>query len=187
MRTQPNISTRRLLLRPFVLADAADVQRLAGDPGIARTTLSVPHPYGDGMAAEWISTHQAGFEAGTLANFAIAMQAGGSLVGSIGLTIRPEFERAELGYWIAAAHWNRGYATEAAAAVIDYGFATLGLNKIFATHMARNPASGRVMQKLGMRSEGLLTQHVKKWEKYEDVAIYGLLRAQWQAGRHLKG
>jgi ribosomal-protein-alanine N-acetyltransferase len=62
MTNQPNIETERLLLRPFQIADAPDVQRLAGEKAIASTTLTMPHPYEDGMAEAWIGGHQQRFE-----------------------------------------------------------------------------------------------------------------------------
>ena len=65
-------------------------------------------------------------------------------------------------------------------AILGYGFANLGLNRICAIHLARNPASGRVMQKVGMTREGLCPQHVKKWDRYEDLVLYGILKATWQ-------
>ena len=108
------------------------------------------------------------------------MRSSGELVGAIGLVIERSADRAELGYWIGAGSRNRGYCTEAGRAVIDYGFESLGLNKIFAHHFTRNPASGRVLQKLGMRLEGEQAQHVKKWDRYENIALYGLVRATWE-------
>ena len=89
------------------------------------------------------------------------------------------FDRAELGYWIDRPYWNQGYCTEAGRAVLWYGFTELNLNRIHAYHLSRNPASGRVMQKLGMTREGLLRQHAKKWGKYEDIVEYGLVRQDW--------
>jgi len=98
MKQCPTIETERLILRPFELSDAKDVQRLAGDWAIADTTLNVPYPYEDGMAEQWISTHEQKFEAGELANFAIVFRAGGTLIGAIGLRIVQRFDRAKLGY-----------------------------------------------------------------------------------------
>ena len=168
------------MLRPFALSDAADVQRLAGDRSVADTTLTIPHPYLNGMAEEWIARHAPGFEAGTLAVFAITLRPSGELVGAVGLVIERSADRAELGYWIGAGSWNLGYSTEAGHALVDYGFENLALNKICAHHFKRNPASGRVLQKLGMRLEGERAQHVKKWDRYEDIVLYGLLRATWE-------
>ena len=161
------------------MADAHDVQRLAGDHAIADTTLNIPHPYEDGMAEQWIATHKPQFEAGEQATFAIALQATSELVGAIGLVINRRFDRAELGYWIGRPYWNHDYCTEAGRAVVSYGFTELNLNRIHTYHLSRNPASGRVMEKLGMTREGLLRQHAKKWGKYEDLVEYGLLREDW--------
>ena len=178
-RMNRNLETARLLLRPFALSDASDVQRLAGNRAIADTTLNVPHPYEDGMAEEWISTHQPGFEAGEQAVFAATLKAGGDLIGAVGLTIVSEFDRAEMGYWIGVPYWGHGYCTEAARRILEFGFCDLELNKIHASHLDRNPASGRVMQKIGMSHEGIARQHVKKSDKYEDLVLYGLLRDEW--------
>lgn len=184
--TAPVLESARLLLRPFSAADAPEVQRLAGSRAIADTTLNIPHPYEDGMAEAWIARHPAAFDAGELATFAITLKAGGALLGAISLTIERRFDRAELGYWIAEPYWGNGYCTEAAHRVVDYGFGELRLNRIHATHLARNPASGRVMQKIGMTKEGLARQHSKKWQEFEDLVLYGLLREEWP-GRDSQG
>ncbi|MDX1556875.1 MAG: GNAT family N-acetyltransferase [Xanthomonadales bacterium] len=176
---QPTLQTQRLILRPFQRSDAPEVQRLAGDRAVADTTLAIPHPYEDGMAEEWIATHQPKFEAGELADFAITLRDDGALVGAIGLAVNQRFDSAVLGYWIGVPFWNRGYCTEAAVAVIDYGFAELDLNRIHAPHLMRNPASGRVMEKAGMTREGVTRQSVKKWGRYEDLVLYGILREDW--------
>ncbi|MFQ5640761.1 MAG: GNAT family N-acetyltransferase [bacterium] len=179
MKRQPTLKTQRLLLRPFELTDAKDVQRLAGERAIADTTLNIPHPYADGMAEEWISTHQPKFEAGELVNFAIILQKQNELVGAIGLVIVTRFQRAELGYWIGKPFWGKGYCTEAAYAVLDYAFHTLHLNRVHASYLIRNPASGRVMQKLGMKYEGCARQHIKKWDQFEDLELYAVLKEDW--------
>jgi RimJ/RimL family protein N-acetyltransferase len=179
MDPQPTLQTDRLILRPFTLDDAPAVRRLAGDPAIADTTLNIPHPYEAGMAEAWIETHPQQYEKGEGATFAIVRRADGVLVGAIGIHPRAKHDRAEIGYWIGKPYWGQGIATEAARAVVDYGFETLGLNRIYAYHFGRNPASGRVMQKLGMKYEGTLRQHVRNGEQYEDLATYGMLRDEW--------
>ena len=122
MPTQPTLETARLALRPFRTADADEVQRLAGDRAVADTTLNVPHPYEDGMAERWISNHRDWFERGQQAVFAITLRSDGTLIGAIGLLINGEDQRAELGYWIGKPYWNQGYCTEAARAVLGFGF-----------------------------------------------------------------
>lgn len=179
MKERPTIETARLVLRPFTLADAPEVQRLAGDRDIASTTLHVPHPYKDGMAEQWIGTHQERYEKGELLSFAIVLRATKALIGAISLQINQQHGHAEIGYWIGKPFWNHSYCTEAAQAVVQYGFAIVGVNRVYATYMTRNPASGRVIQKIGMTYEGRLKQHIKKWEVFEDVEIYGILRSEW--------
>ena len=174
--SEPGIETARLLLRAFGDNDAAEVQRLAGEREIADTTLSIPHPYEDGVAEHWIKSLAANYEAGEMATWAVTRQQDAALLGAVGLTIEREMNKAELGYWIGIPYWNQGYATEAAAAVLRYGFAVLQLNRICARHLVRNPASGRVIQKLGMLREGVARQDTMKWGKYEDVVLYAMLR-----------
>jgi ribosomal-protein-alanine N-acetyltransferase len=179
MSERPILETERLILRPFEFADAQEVQRLAGAREIAATTLNIPHPYEDGVAEEWIGTHQEAFEQGTGVTFAITTRGDGRLIGAISLMgIRPGHQ-AELGYWIGKPYWNQGFCTEAARAVVVYGFGVLGLNRVHACHLSRNPASGRVMQKLGMAHEGRRRQHVQKWEAFEDLELYGVLRGEY--------
>lgn len=178
---QPTLTTERLILRPFTPADAPAVQRLAGAREIADTTLTIPHPYPAGGAEQWIATHAQRFAAGTLATYAIVEQQRKEVVGAVGLNIDPEHALGELGYWIGVPFWGRGYATEAAHALIGFGFAALHLNRVQARHVVRNPASGRVMQKLGMMYEGTFRQAMRKWDRFEDIAMYAVLAAEWKA------
>ena len=180
MNQRPRLETERLVLRPFDVSDASDVQRLAGDRAIADTTKRIPHPYEDGMAEEWISTHQEAFDQGEGVDFAITLKPQGTLVGAISLMDMTKGHQAELGYWIGKPYWNRGFCTEAGRAVLEFGFRVLGLNRIHCSHFSRNPSSGRVMLKLGMTHEGCRTQHVRKWDRFEDLELYGVLKADWQ-------
>jgi RimJ/RimL family protein N-acetyltransferase len=179
----PRLETKRLVLRAFKPSDACDVQRLAGDPAISDTTLNIPHPYEDGMAEEWISTHRPDFEAGKSVTLAITLRDTGQVVGAISLHMAPRFDRAELGYWVGKPFWNKGYCTEAALALLRYGFETLGLNRIHAHYFSGNPSSGIVMKKIGMSQEGILRQHVKKAGRYVDLVNYAILRGDWQRGK----
>ena len=110
------------------------------------------------------------------ATLAAVPAAAPQVIGCVSLRIKREDQRAELGYWLGRPYWGQGYCTEAVRAVLDFGFGQLGLNRIFACHFARNPASGRVMQKAGMSREGCLRRHAKKWDAFEDVEIYAVLR-----------
>ena len=179
MQERPTLATARLVLRPFTLADAPDVQRLAGERDVASTTRNIPHPYPDSMAEQWIRTHQEHFAQGALVHFALVRRADHVLLGALSLRINLPDGNAKLGYWIGKPYWNHGYCTEAAHAVVKYGFEVLGLHRMHASYLTRNPASGRVLQKLGMTYEGCLRQHVNKWEVFEDLALYGILRSEY--------
>jgi len=182
-RPIPTLETPRLILRPFRIEDAPVVQRLAGAREVAERVSSIPHPYPDGAAEMWIATHASDFDRGNQLTEAITRRSDGVLLGAIGLTISPQHQRAELGYWLGVPYWRQGYMTEAARALVDYGFRELGLRRIFARHFGSNPASGRVMQKLGMRCEGVLREHDLKWGHVEDDVYYGLLRSEWIDGQ----
>lgn len=182
MITQPKLATTRLVLRPLNLADVPTVQRLAGRREIAATTLSIPHPYSEQQAEDWITAQTDACAQGKGVVFAIESVQEKQLIGTMGLRdIDGEHCRAEMGFWIGMEWWGRGYATEAAWAVIRYGFESLGLNRIYAHHMVRNPASGRVLEKIGMTKEGLLRQPLRKWGVFEDVVLWAILRQDWNA------
>jgi ribosomal-protein-alanine N-acetyltransferase len=179
---QPTLTTKRLTLRPFVLDDAWDVERLAGMREIADTTLNIPHPYPVGAATRWIETHAPAWAAGTGVTYAIVETANGKLAGVVSLMqIHREHRRAELGYWIAVDRWNKGFATEASASILDFGFRNLGLHRIESTHFVRNPASGKVMQKLGMTEEGIERDSAVKWDHFESLVRYAILESEWKA------
>jgi len=177
------LETERLTLRLFQQEDAPQVERLAGSYEVALNTLTIPHPYPEGAAVEWIASNEKAFEEGRLLNFAIIVRETGEIAGSIGLVMTPQHDKAEIGYWIGVPFWNRGIATEAGKALIDYGFSEWNLNRIDAGHFDRNPSSGRVLQKLGMQYEGKLRQSIKKWDEYLDVEYYAILRSDWAQTR----
>lgn len=172
---QPILVTSRLELRPFTIDDAPAVQALAGAREIADTTVTIPHPYEDGVAERWIASHAPAYAEGRRITYAVVQRLEGRLIGAIGLAIDADHARGELGYWIGVPYWNRGYASEAAREMVRFAFDELALNRVFAHHLVRNPASGRVMQKVGMQYEGRLRQHVQRWGRFEDVDGYGLL------------
>lgn len=181
MPDEIQIQTDRQILRAYRPDDAAQLTRLIGDRKIAETTLNIPHPYSLTMAEEWIAKSSNRKPDDPEVTLAITLRsAGEQLIGGIGLHGDQRHDSAELGYWIGVPYWNQGHITEAAQAMIRYGFEQLKLNRIHAHHFLNNPASGRVMQKLGMTCEGRLRQHVKKWDKYLDIDFYGILRAEFE-------
>ncbi len=181
MESKLALISERLILRPLTLEDAPIVQQLAGRREIADTTISIPHPYSEQQARDWISSHAEACAQGKGIVFGIELTRTKQLIGTVGLReIDQEHSQAEMGIWIGTDWWGNGYATEATKRVIRYGFEELGLNRIYAHHMVRNPASGRVLEKSGMQREGLLRERVRKWSKFEDVVLLAILRQDWE-------
>lgn len=176
----PEILTPRLHLRAFRESDIAQLVPLIGTREVAATTLRIPHPYREEHAWEFLN---AGRHEDSHPHFAILVRDGERLCGGIGLRMEPVHSHAELGYWLGVPFWKLGYATEAARAVLHYGFADLKLHRIFASHFEGNLASGNVLKKLGMRYEGCQRQHIQKWDRFLDSHLYGILREEWESGQ----
>jgi RimJ/RimL family protein N-acetyltransferase len=163
-------------------ADGPRVELLAGERAIADTTGQVPHPYPVGGGAGWIATHPIAWRDGSAITYALALPEDDVLIGAVSLGINGAEQSAELGYWLGTPYWNRGYMTEAARALVAFGFEVVGLDRIQATHLTRNPASGRVMEKIGMAFEAIEPGAVLKWGVPEDIARRSSLRSAWEPG-----
>jgi ribosomal-protein-alanine N-acetyltransferase len=173
--TTPTLHTDRLLLRPHTLGDAPELARLAGAREVAATTLRIPHPYSVADAEAFIAEWQGGTDERVA--FAIVLRENSVLLGGTGLRLEKEHQRAELGYWIGTPYWGNGYATEAARAVLRYGFEVLNLHRIYASHFSNNAASGNILRKIGMKHEGRLAQHIVKWGQYMDLELYAMIES----------
>ena len=143
--------TERLLLRPGWAEDAPALYEAIADEGIVRNLASAPWPYRPEDAEAFLATKRKPHEAAML--IFRRTEADPELVGTIGFGRRPDGE-LEFGYWISRGHWGRGYATEAGRAAIDIARKALRLPKLHAGHFLDNPASGRVLEKLGFRPTG---------------------------------
>ena len=178
----PTLTTARLVLRELLPGDAAAVAAGAGDPKVAQYLLQVPSPYPVSLARSWVMHRIEWWQLGRGVTYGIARpDAPGQLIGTVSLRRYLRDRRAELGYWLAAAAWGQGYATEAAHAAIDFGFHQLGLARVYAQVIAGNRGSLRVLDKLGMVNEGVKRQHVFKARRLHDIVLYGLLRDEWVA------
>ena len=173
---QPTLHTDRLVLRPYSLADVADLVRLAGAREVAATTLRIPHPYREQDAVDFITSSQADADVGAGVRFAVTLRDNGQLCGGVGLRIEAAHQHAELGYWLGLPYWGHGYATEAARATVAYGFDTLGMHRIYASCFSHNQVSARVLEKIGMTYEGRLRGHICKWERFYDLEMYGMVK-----------
>jgi 8-oxo-dGTP diphosphatase len=173
------LTTCRLLLRPLALADAPAIERLAGDPEVARYTASIPHPYPPGAAEAFIRGAAQGGEI----VFAIAHRQSGNLIGCIGIEIDRATRTGDVGYWIGRAYWGRGYATEALRAVTEHAFAALGCERVTAAAVAQNHASIRVQEKAGYAPVGSERRAAPARGRPIEVEVRARLRPGEGAGR----
>jgi len=178
---RPVIETLRLRLRPLEHSDASAIQNAADTREIADTMISLPHPFPMGKAELYVARKQAEVEAGRSAIFTIEQKAEVWFYGLIEVRdIDREHSQGELSFWLTVSAWGRGYMSEVVQPVVRYGFEVIGLNRLYAYHMLRNPVSGHVLEKNGFKQEGLLRQRVRKWGQFEDVALWAILRQEWQ-------
>ncbi|AIQ48488.1 acetyltransferase [Paenibacillus sp. FSL R7-0273] len=170
------ITTERLLLRLFTSSDAAAVARLCNNYNIYKTTLYLPYPYTLEDALSWIDRHEGNFDARLMYEFAVTDKLSGEVYGAIALSCNEKSNNGELAYWIGEEYWGRGYATEAAEAMVDFAFEDRHYHKVFARYFSSNTASGKVMEKIGMSKEGILREHIRKENRYHDLVHYGIVR-----------
>ena len=152
--------TERLLLRPSWPEDAAELHQAIADEGIVRNLARAPWPYTADEAVRFATQeHDELYPA-----FLLMLRTNGAprLIGACGIG---NLDGApELGYWIARPYWGLGFATEASRAVINIA-KTIGHKKLVASHFTDNPASGKVLRKLGFQSTGKLEQRHSKGRK----------------------
>ena len=171
------IETHRLVLRPFTIDDADDMfSNWASDPEVTRFLTWPPHSSADVtrmVLNSWVSR----YGDGGYFQWAIEWKETGTVIGSIAVVkLEEAIESAEIGYCLGRKFWGRGIMPEALRAVMDYLFDTVGLNRITAGHDVNNPKSGRVMEKAGMRKEGVLRASGINNQGIRDVAVWAALR-----------
>ncbi len=176
----PRIETGRLVLRPFTLADIEDVYVYAHDEAFWRYVPNMPRPYTRDEASAFLARATAR-DVALQVEWAIEFE--GHVIGAINLRPQLADRRAGMGYGIGPAHWGRGFTTEAAHAVVDWAFASLEVDRVFATADARNVGSWRVMEHLGMQHEGTLRAHRVQDGVAADEVWYGVVRNEWAASR----
>ena len=165
------------------MRDAKDIFAYASDPEVARYVLWEPHK-SLADTRSFLRFLRSRARAGYPSSWVVTLRDTGKVIGTIGFVWYSDENRlAELGYSFARETWNRGYATQALRAVIDAAFRALPLNRLEAQHDIRNPASGRVMEKCGLRQEGILRGRILNKGEYVDVALYAILRSDWESAQ----
>ncbi|KIL41542.1 GCN5 family acetyltransferase [Gordoniibacillus kamchatkensis] len=176
------LQTARLEIRDFVPNDAADVHRYASDPQV--TAYMIWGPNTEQETADFI-VRAIGMQRRQPRldyELALTLRESGRLIGGCGIHVS-EPEQGEIGYCIDRAHWRQGYASEAAAALLRFGFEELGLHRIYATCRPGNIGSAAVMKKIGMTYEGHMREHMRHKGGWHDSYQYSILRREYMKGQ----
>lgn len=179
MSLPERVASLPVVLRTLRPADAPRILELCGDWEVARMTALIPHPYLPGMAESWIAAASDGQETGAACTYAITRADDGLLVGAIALAPPADGPDA-LGYWVGRPHWGHGYATAAARGLIALAFAQTDIDALGAIHLARNPASGRVLAKCGM-TEVRSESRPHRGGSPEEFRVWSILREAWES------
>ncbi|HXH29946.1 MAG TPA: GNAT family N-acetyltransferase [Bacteriovoracaceae bacterium] len=182
------LQTPRLTLNSFTIKDTEKVPLLPNNLRVAEMTAGLPYPYTIQHARDWIAAHDALLENDGDHIFAIRLTCSSELIGCINLGLNAAHDRGYLGFWLGQAFWDQGYGTEAVQEIVRFGFSVKGLNKIWAEYKSINPASGRILEKAGLREEGILRNHYRQSENsYLDLHVMAMLRDEYKeaAGKPL--
>ena len=175
------LRTERLLLNSFRESDASLLAKLAGDKRVVEMMASIPYPYETSMAESWIRSHQKQREEGFNYIFAIRLKESRDLIGSINIRLNKRHNWGSLGYWVGYQYWGQGYGTEVLKKVIQFGFEEKRLNRVWAEYKTMNVASGRMMEKAGMKHEGIMRNHHKQSpNNYLDMSIKSILKSEYR-------
>jgi ribosomal-protein-alanine N-acetyltransferase len=182
------LRTERLVLREFTADDWPATLAYENDPRYLRfyERDGVTERQCQALIYQFILWQ--GEQPRARAQLAITLAATGELIGNVGLRRETAQEPlADMGFELSPDHWGRGYATEAARAMVDWGFGEWGLDRVHAHCVSENAASARVLERVGMRLEARLRDHQRFKGRFWGLSLYGLLRAEWEASRTVSG
>jgi len=151
------LKTERLTLKPLSAGDLPALVPLLNDYDVAKNLTHVAHPYSMALGREWVATSEQRWQSGDGCNWSVYR--GDTFTGIC--TIGRQHGRFNLGYWYGKPHWGQGYATEAGARAVRYAFEELGETALVSGFYADNPASGRVLEKLGFEPAGFELMHCR--------------------------
>ncbi len=172
------IKTERLTLRLWTMKDLDSLLKYGNNLNIAKNMRDrFPHPYTRKAAIEFIE--QFGKEKHAEV---FAIDFNGEAIGAAGIFPMEDVynKNAEFGYWIGEPFWNKGFGTEAARAIIEYGFKTFSIERIYASVFSGNDASKKIMTKLGLKHEATFHHSVFKFGEFRDEDFYVVWRNEWK-------
>ena len=180
LQNPPTITTERLVLRPLSMSDDEAIYAYGSDPEVSKYVLYETHRSIEDSRT-FLRTVMAEYEQQKPSALGIALQESNRLIGSIGyLNWHADHRRIEIGYALSRDFWNMGYVTEAARALIGHFFRNSDLIRIEARCRTENIGSSRVMEKSGMKFEGVLRKHIFVKGGHHDMKMYSILRDEWE-------
>lgn len=165
------------MLRPLIEADGPKVQQLCAAGDIGKLLRSVPSPYPDGAAAKWIAQHPRMWETRKYMVYGIAHRQNEQLYGAVQLDLELRDSRARLSCWVAQDHWDEGVATEACGLMKRVALEHLKLERLWVRYHGENKPAARVCEKMDLRHEGTLRNHMLYNDEHHDVHIWGTTRS----------
>jgi RimJ/RimL family protein N-acetyltransferase len=175
----PQVTTDRLVLRRMRASDVDDIYAYASDPDVARYTSWAPHTSLD-ETRQFVRGVLDAYAEKRVASWALELKSERKLIGTGGYGLWDiEHSTAELGYVIGKPYWGQGLTTEAVAAMIDFGFRRMALNRVVIRMDPRNIGSWRVAEKAGCRFEGIARQVVYAKGAFDDLMVWAILRDDW--------
>lgn len=176
------LETDRLILREFVASDWPAVMAYQSDPRYLRYYEWTGRTETEVRAFVQMFLDHQQEEPRTKFQLAVILKAEDRLIGNCGIQMKtPDAREADIGYELDPDHWGQGYATEAAHAIVAFGFSELKLHRVWSWCIAENRGSSRVMEKLGMQREGHLRENEWIKGRWWDTLIYGILEHEWDA------
>ena len=183
MRVYP-IRTERLVLRFPLMSDAPTLVKLLSEPSVSRNIPRISYPYRRKDAIKWLRrVRKPRFNASFGRGYDFMVEMRGEVVGCCHLSWNLKERRAFFGYWVGKPYRGQGVATEAARRLVNFAFARLGAERVWAMAFADNLASRRVLTKAGLRQEALLRRNAFFHGRWREDACYGVLRREWRPTR----
>ena len=176
----PTLETERLILRGLAVSDCFDMYEYSRKPEVTEFLSWYPHEDLE-YTKEYLKNLKSHYALGTFYDWAVVLKEENKMIGTCGFTnIYSQHDSAEIGYVLNPKYRGRGIAPEAALKVVDFGFNVLGLNRIEAKYIVGNSASKRVMEKLGMKFEGVARSSMLIKSRYVDIGVCSILHNEFE-------
>ncbi len=180
MRIYP-IRTKRLTLRWPEMSDAPRLVELLGEPSVSRNIPRIKYPYTRKMADKFLrQVRKPRYNASFGRGYDFMIEMDGAVVGCCHLSWNLKERRAFFGYWVGKQYRGQGIATEVSKGLVDFAFARLGAERVWAMAFSHNEKSRHVLEKAGLKQEALLRRIGVFWGRWRDDACYGMLRREWK-------